>query len=170
MKNLSKKSIISIITLLAILLAFCTWIFGWGQGNIMMMEFSADKVERIELSCTDVRHGNLHRAIITEEKDIQAIIDSVNSFQHTGSAAKDILRYGMGGTVLYEYNVYLSNGDTFMLCFGNNNSEQELSDMEVNYWIPDQRKLFSNTCKGSMELFYELYDKYDTTNDFKSEG
>ena len=143
------------------ILVLSAWIFGWGRGNINVIGFSTDEVERIELSCTDTRVG-LHNAVVTEKNDIQALINSVNSFQHTGSAIKELFRHGIGigGTILYEYNVYLSNGDVFHLCFGSNNGEQKLSNMEVNYWISDQAKLLPDTCKGSMELFYELYDKY----------
>ena len=149
------------IVVLVFVLALCAWLFGWGRGDINVLEFSASEVERIELSCTDTKRVDLYRAVITEKDDIQALINSVNSFQYTGSAVKELFRYGfggIGGTVLYEYTVYLSNGDTFLLSFGNNNGEQELSDMEVVYSVGQSDK--ASTCRGSMELFYELYEKY----------
>lgn len=170
MKIQSKKRIIPVVIALAVVLALCAWTFGWGRGNIGVMEFSADEVDRIELFCTDVR-VDLHAAIVTEKDDIQALIDSVNSFRHTGSAVKELFRHGiaiggLGGTVLYEFDVYLSNGDTFPLRFGSNNGVEERSDMEVLYWVyqPKQTNPLLNTwtCRGSMELFYELYEKYDT--------
>ncbi len=163
MIKLSKKWTISVAIVLIFILALCAWIFGWGRGDINVMEFPASEVERIELSCTDTRRVDLYRAVVTEKNDIQALIDSVNSFQYTGSVVKELFKHGIGigGTVLYEYNVCLSNGDTFLLCFGNNNGEQELSDMEVIYWADQSNK--ANTCRGSMELFYELYKKYKPT-------
>lgn len=163
MKTLSKKQMLSAAIALAVILALCAWIFGWGRGDINVMEFSANEVNRIELYCTDVRVG-LHYAVVTEKDDIQALIDSVNSFQHTGSAVKDLFRYGIGigGTLMYDFDVYLTNGETFPLRFGSNNGEEERSNMEVHYWVYQQgeSKLIPDTCRGSMELFYELYEKY----------
>lgn len=155
-----------LIVVLAAVLALCAWIFGWGRGDINVMDFSANEVDRIELSCTDI-HVDMHRAVVTEKDDIQAFINSVNSFQHTGSNIKYLFRYGIGagGAVLYECDVYFSSGDIFNLRFANGNGEQDLSDMEVSYWIPqeNQKRLFSDTCRGSMELFYELYERYNIT-------
>lgn len=168
MKRPLKKWMLAVVIVLAAILALCAWMFGWGRGDIMVMGFSANEVDHIDLFCTDTRVG-LHKAVVTEKNDIQALIDSVNSFQHTGSSVKNLFRYGIGagGTVTYDYYVHLSNGDTFRLTFGSNDGEQERSNMEVTYWYwvnqQNKEKLFPDTCKGSMELFYVLYDEYRTT-------
>lgn len=131
-----------------------------------MMDFSANEVERIVISCTDTQVG-VHSSIITEKDDIQALINSVNTFRHTGNEIKLILKMGGiggGGSVLYEFDVYLLNGKNFQMCFASNNGEQEWADMEVSYWIYEPGKSsLANTCRGSMEVFYELYEKYDIT-------
>ena len=165
MERLSKKRTISVIAVLVFILALCAWLFGWGRGDINVLEFSAGEVERIELSCTDTKRVDLYRAVVTEKDDIQALINSVNSLQHTGSGVKELFKYGIGsgGTILYEYSVYLSNGDTFTLCIASLGTVQDLSDMEATYWVddqPDKTKWISDTCRGSMEFFYELYEKY----------
>ena len=169
MKRQSKKQMFPAAIALAVILALCAWIFGWGRGDINVMEFSANEVDRIELSCTDV-HVDLHNAVVTEKDDIQALIDSINSFQHTGSAVKELFPIeSLGGALLYSFDVYLSNGDTFPLSFGAHSGIEEQSDMEFDYWIyqgPNHMGLLSTllstyTCRGSMELFYELYEKYD---------
>lgn len=148
---------------LAAILLFCGWLFGWFRGDINMMRFSADEVDRIELSSTDVVTG-IYRAVVTDKEEIQALIDSVNSFQHTGSGLKDIFKYGLfsGGTCLYDFHVYFTNGEDYLLEFGSHNGDQPRSDMEVAYWVyqEDKSQLFGYTCRGSMELFYELYEKY----------
>lgn len=174
MERQSKKRLIPVVIALAVILALCAWTFGWGRGDINVMEFSANEVDRIELFCTGV-HVDLHTAVVTEKDDIQAFIDSINSFQHTGSIVKELFKHGipiggLGGAVLYSFNVYLSNGDTFLLRFSSNSGIEEQSDMEVDYWIyqgPNHMGLLSTllstyTCRGSMELFYELYEKCGT--------
>ena len=99
---------------MAAILVLCAWIFGWFRGDINVMDFSADEVDHVELSCTDV-HVDLYRAVVTDKDDIQMLIDSVNRFQHTGNEIKDIFMYGIftGGSVLYEIDIYLSDGELF---------------------------------------------------------
>ena len=62
------------------------------------------------------------------------------------------------------FDVYLRNGEVFSLSFYSNDGEQELSDMEVTYRIrepePDGTPLFFKMCRGSIETFYEMYEKY----------
>ena len=165
MKKLSKKRMISAVVVLAFILALCAWLFGWGRGDINVLKFSASEIERIELSCTDTKRVDLYRAVVTETNDIQALIDSVNSLQHTGSGVKELFKYGIGsgGTILYEYSIYPLDGDKFTLCIASLGTVQDLSDMEAAYWVddqPDKTKWIPDTCRGSMELFYELYEKY----------
>lgn len=147
--------------ILAVILMACAWLFGWFQGDINMIRFSPDEADRIELSSTDVRLG-LHTAVVTDREDIRALIESLNSFQHTGSGLKEIFKYGIGagGSTLYVCDVYLLNGETFNLHFASNNGERPWSDMELSYWVYPDKHLFGYTCHGSLELFCELYEKY----------
>lgn len=147
----------------ALLLLLCVWLFGWFRGNINIMRFSSDGVDRIELSSTDVGL-DLHRSVVTDKEEIQTLIDSVNSLRYTGSALKELFKHGIGagGSVLYELNVYLLNGESFSLNLASNNNSRPRSDMEMTYWVPQSEKntTFGHTCRGSMEVFYELYEKY----------
>jgi len=148
-------------TALAVLCALCAWIYGWGGGNIDMIDFDAEHVDRVQFGFTITDY--LDGVTITEKEDIQTIIDSINSFRHTGNELKDFFKFGPfpGGTVLYEFVFYLSDGTEFVFCFGAN-SHRDLSDIEVSYWVYQQghRNRISPTCRGSLEPFYELYEKY----------
>jgi len=119
--------------LLAVILVFFAWIFGWGGGDIHVMNFSAEDVERLTLS----QSGYTYAVEVTEKEDIQAVIDMVNSFQHTGNE----LKHGF--------------------LFGSNSGDQPVSDMEVSYWVYQETKTSrapSKLCRGSMELFFEMYE------------
>lgn len=148
---------------LAAILLFCGWLFGWFRGDINMMRFSPDEVDRIELSSTDVRLG-LHTAVVSDREDIRALVESLNSFQHTGSGLKEIFKYGIGagGSTLYVCDVYLLSGENFNLQFASKNGERPWSDMELSYWVcqPGEPPRSSYTCRGSLELFNQLYEKY----------
>jgi len=167
MKRMTKKRgwLVVCGVVLAAGLVLCAWIFGWGRGDINVMEFSADAVDHIELYCTVPRLG-LHKAAVTEKDDIQALIHSINSFSHTGNAIKEILKGSImsGGSTLYTFYVYFLNGEDLQLTFASNSGEQEISNMEVMYWIGQENnsKRIPNTCRGSMELFYELYTSCPT--------
>lgn len=165
MKTVTKKKkwLIAGGIVLAAVLLLCAWMFGWFRGNINMMRFSSDEVDRIALYSTDLSLG-LHTSVVTDKEEIQALIDSVNSFQHTGSELKEIFKYGIGagGSTLYVCDVYPLNGENFNLHFSSNSGEQPLSDMEMSYWVyqPGKTPALPNTCRGSLELFAELYEKY----------
>lgn len=81
--------------LLAVILAFFAWIYGWGGGDIQVMNFTAEDVERLTLS----QSGYTYAVDVTEKEDIQAVIDMVNRFRHTGNALKH--GFVTGGTCLY---------------------------------------------------------------------
>ena len=36
---------------LAAALLLCAWLFGWGRGSIHVIDFSADEVDHVRLSC-----------------------------------------------------------------------------------------------------------------------
>ena len=145
--------------LLAVVLAFFAWIYGWGGGDIQVMNFTAEDVERLTLS----QSGYTYAVDVTEKEDIQAVIDMVNRFHHTGNELKHGFLFGTVGTCLYGFHVYLKNGEEFPFFFGSNNGEQPVSDMEVSYWVyqgPEISRAPSKLCRGSMELFFEMYEKY----------
>lgn len=159
MKHIPKgqKWLAAGVLVLAAVLLLCAWMFGWGRSSIQVMDFSADAVERIELSCT---LPNSHRTVVRDQEDIQALIDSVNAFQHTGNELKNLFRSGVfsGGTVLYEFHVFLDNGEELLLLFGDNGGGQDPSDLVVSYWLSGTDHWFSNTCRGSLEVFWSLYE------------
>ena len=111
---LRKKWIFLGIILVAVL-TFCAWIYGWGGGDINVIPFDANDVERIELN--GIFRGTSRSALITERDEIQGVIDSINTFQRSGSDLKNIFKYGigLGGTSLYEIGIYPLDGERFIL-------------------------------------------------------
>ena len=141
--------------LLAAVLAFCAWIYGWGGGPIQLLDFPAEDVEYIRLS--DPRHA----VEVTEPEEIQALMDAVNAFRHSGNQIKHhpflLFGFAIGGTQLYTFHVFLKSGEEVTFCFGLNQGGQDPADTEVSYWVegrPSSR--FGSTCRGSMELIYQL--------------
>ena len=164
-KNRRYPLMIACVVLAIIIVVIGVHVYGWGRRPIEFMDFSANDVERIELSCVQLGP----KRTVTDPSDIQAIIDSTNAFRYSGNELKDVIIYGiygigMGGLTVYNFDVYLRNGEVFSLSFYSNDGEQELSDMEVTYRIrepePDGTPLFFKMCRGSMETFYEMYEKY----------
>lgn len=158
MKTLTKKVIPCVI--LIVVLSLFAWMFGWGGDDINVMAFSSADVTCIRLN------DGLHVVVLEEKEDIQAVIDTVNSFQHTGNYIKHVFPFvglAIGGTALYEFHVYLTDGEDFIFCFGLNDAEQDPADTEVCYWVQKPKENhwfpFSDTCRGSMELFYKLLEQ-----------
>lgn len=162
--NLTKKwkLLVFFCGILIVILVLCIWLFGWGQGNINAIDFSAAEVERVQLSCAQLYAKG--PAVICDPTEIQTLIDAINDFRDTGSDIKWLFKYGLfvGGSVLYEYTFYLTNGNIINVCFASNEGNQPLSDMELRYWIswPNGTKTKGSTCRGSLEEFYTLHKKY----------
>ena len=76
----------------------------------------------------------MERVVVTNQEDIQNILDGVNSFHFTGSSIKDIFRYGLfsGGSVLYGFDVFLTGGGEKEITFASNNGDQSMGDIEVS--------------------------------------
>ena len=147
--------------MLIALLVLCAWLFGWGGGEIRVLEFAPEDVERIELWHTSVDLP-MERVVVTEQEDIQTILDGVNSFCFTGSSVKDMFRYGLfsGGSVLYGFDVFLTDDGEEEITFASNNGDQSMGDIEVSYWIsaPTKEGGIPSTAKGSLEFFTQFYE------------
>ena len=164
MKGLTKPKLVLILAviLLAGALALCAWLFGWGRGSIQVIDFSADQVDHVRLSCAQLY--NQDAAVIQDPEEIQQLIDEANSLRHTGSDVKWIFQYGLfsGGSMLHEYNFQLKNGETFIVTFASNRGGQPVTDMELSYWATttEGEKISGSTCRGSLEAFYRLHREY----------
>ena len=164
--SLLKRKWIFFSIILIIAFVFCAWLFGWGGGSINVIPFDADDVEHIELN--GVYRGAIRSAYLTETEDIQALIDSVNSFRYSGSGLKDIFKYGIGigGTSLYEIMIYPHNGDRYTVCFGSNKGGQDPSNTEVGYRVYNKIQIdgFSKMCRGSMQVIYDFLERGTIVN------
>ena len=162
---LKRKWICAGLMLVAVF-GFCAWMFGWGGGSINVISFDADDVEHIELS--GIYRGAIRSAYLTETEDIQALIDSVNSFRYSGSGLRDIFKYGIGigGTSLYEIMIYPHNGDRYTVCFGSNKGGQDPSNTEVGYRVYNKIQIdgFSKMCRGSMQVIYDFLERGTIVN------
>lgn len=139
---------------LAAALALGCWVFGWFGGTIDVMDFSADEVESIGLYQYWLGENE---SVVTEKEDIQALMDEVNGFRHTGT----MLKYPKkllpgGGEVWYSITVYLTNGERYNITLSCLSSRMNLSDVELRYG-----RFY--TCRGSLELVHTLHEKYQKT-------
>ena len=93
---MTKKRILPIVRLLLVIAApfLWYWLFGWGTVHII--DFSAQEVEYVQISCSHCPG----RGTIYDSGEIQALIDEANAMQNKGTNLKKILRgIGMGGGV-----------------------------------------------------------------------
>ena len=162
MRTVSRKKKLLLLAglVLIALLALCAWLFGWGGGEIRVLEFSPEDVERIELWHTSVDLP-MERVVVTDREEIQTILDGVNSFHFTGSSVKDMFRYGLfsGGSVLYGFDVFLTGSNEKEVTFASNNGDQSMGDIEVSYWIsaPTKEGGIPSTARDSLEFFAQFY-------------
>ena len=156
----TKPLLLASLVLIA-LLTVCAWLFGWGGGEIRVLEFAPEDVERIELWHTSVDLP-MERVVVTDRDDIQTILNGVNSFRFTGSSVKDMSRYGLfsGRSVLYGFDVFLSDGGEKEITFASSNGDQPMRDIEVSYWIsaPTKKDGIPSTARGSLEFFTQFYE------------
>jgi len=148
--------------LLVVILGCCELVYGWGQGTIDAIDFSADQVDYVHLYCAQLSFDGV--AEIRDSEEIQALIDSANALRNSGFDFKGVFQFGlgMGGSMFHEYDFFLKNGDHFAIIFSSNDGERPISDMELDYWsiLPNGERISGSTCHGSMEVFYELHQKY----------
>ena len=143
-------------------LIICRRVFGLGGGTIDVIEFEAAEVRRIEMGRAIFGE---QRITITETEDMETVIDTINSFQYTGNDLKYLFRIPLftGGAVLYEIAVYPKEGEPVVVSFCcNNDYSADPPDVEMSYWSDQEERilLISNTCRGSMEWYDVLYEKY----------
>ena len=143
-------------------LCFCAWLFGWGKGTIDVIDFSADDVDYVRLGCAQLYFEDA--AEIRDPGEIQALIDAANAMKHTGSSFKRVLQYGLGvgGSMLHEHAFFMKNGDRVIVTFSSCNGVRPISDLDLSYWVtlPNGERISGNTCRGSLEVFYELHQTY----------
>lgn len=134
------------------------WLFGWGGGNINIIDVEAKDVSQIELLRTTFGSKKI---TITEGEDIQTVIDNVNSFRYSGNELKYLLQgKAFGSTFLYYITVYPKEGDVIELVLSALGG-YGLSETEMSYWFPADPNFFiSNTCEGPMTWYDDLYAKY----------
>lgn len=138
------------------------WIWGWGGGAIDVLDFDAGLVSRIDLYSAD-QVFDCSTVSVTEKEDIQILIDLVNSFRYAGNERKCVLKgeIGMGGSVVYEFNVFFTDGETFPLALFSNDTRDQ-SDMELAYRLSsqDDQPLVGPLYWGPLERFYTMQGKY----------
>ena len=74
---------------LLLLLAFCSWLFGWFSGSIDVIDFTAEEVEHLRLSVTLFGY---EAVTISDTDDIRMVIENINSFRSTRSGIKNVLK------------------------------------------------------------------------------
>ena len=161
------------VLLLASVLAAGRWIYGWGGGDIDILDFSAEGVERVELYTDNVMIAANYAtefddgfgvSVVTEPEDIQLIIDQIDSLQYAGNDIRDYIEHGIGigGTVLYDADFYFRDGTKLRVILSSNSGSQPVSDRILGYsLVPAAKKEFlGKNARGSLEWFYDLYEKY----------
>ena len=161
------------VLLLASVLMAGRWCYGWGGGDIDILDFSAEGVERVELYTTSVKiaanyatefDSGFGVSVVTEPEDIQLIIDQIDSLQYAGNDIRDYIEHGIGigGTVLYDADFYFRDGTKLRVILSSNSGSQPVSDRILGYsLVPAAKKEFlGKNARGSLEWFYDLYEKY----------
>ncbi len=161
-QDLTKKQ--KLLTVIGVLLVIAApslwyWLFGW--GTIDVIDFSAEEVEYVQISCSHYAE----RGTIYDPGEIQALIDEANAMLNKGSNIKLLLRgIGMGGSMLYDLDFYLTDGKEFLLTFCSDKGDESVSDKELSYWYrfsPTGEQIDGTMCRGSLEVYSELFEKYN---------
>ena len=161
------------VLLLAAVLMVGRWIYGWGGGDIDILDFSAEEVERVEFYTDNVTIAANYAtefddgfgvSVVTEPEDIQLIIDQIDSLQYAGNEIRDYIEHGIGigGTVHYDADFYFRDGTNLRVILSSNSGSQPVSDRILGYsLVPAAKKGFlGKNARGSLKWFYDLYEKY----------
>ena len=170
-----KKSAVVLLSIVIplVIIALGRWIYGWGGGDIDILDFSAEGVERVELYTDNVMIAANYAtefddgfgvSVVTEPEDIQLIIDQIDSLQYAGNDIRDYIEHGIGigGTVHYDTDFYFRDGTELGVTLSSNSGSQPVSDRILGYsLVPAAKKEFlGKNARGSLEWFYDLYEKY----------
>ena len=164
MKKHSKKAMLFLasVALLAIA-ATASWIFGWTEGSLHALDFDAGAVEQIVFSCDNAQIVSTN---ISDPEDIQALIDTINSFEHKGN----MLRKGFsaafssssGGHILYVFQVMMKTGESveIVLAQQENGYFSPEEDRDMSFYCSTEKVSPLPLCRGNVALFFNLYHKY----------
>ena len=97
--------------------------------------------------------------------EIQALIDEANAMQNKGTRLKLLLHgIGMGGSILYDCDFYLTDGTEFLLTFASGKSGDPVSEKDLTCWYrfsTTEEDTVGPMCRGSMEVYFQLFEKYN---------
>lgn len=161
LKGLNKERVLPIVRLLLVIAApfLWYWLFGWGTVHII--DFSAQEVEYVQISCSHYPE----RGAIYDPGEIQALIDEANAMQNKGTSLKLLLHgIGMGGSILYDYDFYLTDGTEFSLTFASGASGDPVSAKDLTCWYrfsTTEEDTVGPMCRGSLEVYFRLFEKYN---------
>ena len=164
-KLTQKKVLIPLLAGLLCLLLLLNWVYGWTAGDALnALDFQADEVEAIHFSSAS---WFLPPASITDPADIQAVIDEINGFTPSGNDLKQPKYYlplGWGGSVRYDLQIDFKNGEQLDLCFSNfeRGGFEPEEEREMTFCRSDRQVTPTPTCRGSVELFFALHEKYSS--------
>ena len=75
---------LKILVILFVIAAPIFWYWFWGWGTLHIIDFSAQDVEYVNISCSHLRKIGTVR----DPEEIQALIDEANSMQNRGTSLK----------------------------------------------------------------------------------
>ena len=137
-----------------------------------LSEWKGDKINAMAFDANDVASMHLYVARpgyedfdVTDKEDLQMIIDGLNDFQYSGRSWRNFIKNGFhrSGGMLHEFYAELENGEEFGLVFL---AYYDPCDFEPGTEIDGKYRIFKPVrsdfrgCRGSMDWFYTLYEKY----------
>ena len=139
-----------------------------------LSEWKGDKINAIDFDANDVVSMSLYAARpgfevfdVTDKEDLQTIIDELNEFQYSGGSWRNYIKNGFhrdGGTP-YEFYATLENGEEFGLVFLAYYDPCDFepgTEIDGKYWVFKPVRSESRMCRGSLDWFYTLYEKYSS--------
>ena len=164
MKKHNKKVMffLTSIALLAIA-ATISWIFGWTEGSLNALDFDASAVEQIVFSCDNAQIVSTN---ISDPEDIQALIDTINNFDHRGSLFRKgflvAFSSSSGGHIRYVFQVMMKTGESveIVLTQRENGYFSPEEDRDMSFYCSTEKVSLLPLCRGNVALFFNLYHKY----------
>ena len=137
-----------------------------------LSEWKGDKINAMAFDANDVASMHLYVArpgyedfYVTDKEDLQMIIDGLNEFQYSGRSWRNFIKNGFhrSGGMLHEFYAELENGEEFglvFLAFYDPLDFEAGREIDGKFWASKPVRSESRVCRGSMDWFYTLYDKY----------